>query len=82
MNQMTLEPLWPKEGTVRYLVLSALGDAYPGGVCRREFAHRFDVYEVSNRIGELKAMGWRIGTKPCKRHDHKAQIVDYYLERD
>ena len=51
---------------------------FPDGRCRRDFAH-VDVYEVSNRIGELRDAGFIIGVRPCRRHNHRTGVVEYRL---
>jgi len=47
-----------------------------------EWARDFDVYEVANRIGELQALGWPITNRPCRRHAHRGQVVEYFLLRE
>lgn len=74
------EPRWPKEGTVPHRIVGILTARQ--AVCRRDFAVEFEIYEVSNRIGELKDLGWPIENRPCKRHDHRAHIVEYFIERE
>lgn len=71
---------WPPEGGVRHHVLMGLHNR--SGICRMEWAKDFNVYEVSSRIAELRNLGWPISSRPCKRHDHRRPIIEYYLEAE
>lgn len=82
MDQLAFKPLAPKPGTVRESVLIVLQQASPLGVCRMEWARDHDIYEISNRIGELQSMGWLIGNRICERHYHRTRITEYHLIRD
>lgn len=81
MDQLAFKPLAPKPGTVRESVLTVLQQASPLGVCRMEWARDHDIYEISNRVGELQQMGWLIGNRLCERHYHRARITEYFIER-
>lgn len=72
-------PVVPKVGTVQRAVLNLL--SYHEAFCRREFAQH-DIYEVSARIGELRRLGWHIGSRPCKRHEHQSRngLIEYFLQ--
>jgi hypothetical protein len=72
------EPIMPKEGTVKSAVLHLMM-AHPGGICRRDAANMIDVYELSNRIGELQADGWTIWKGRCERHGHRQRFTLYSL---
>lgn len=51
--------------------------AYPDGVCRRDFAE-VDVWEVSNRIGEIETrLGITIQRDRCKKHNHRRPVTLY-----
>lgn len=77
-GQLTLNPVWPKEGTVKASVLELLL-THPEGICRRNAA-QIDVYELSNRIGELAADGWAIVREPrCRNHFHNQRFTLYRL---
>jgi hypothetical protein len=78
-GQLTLDPIWPKQGSVKAAVLNFIL-ARPDGSCRRDFAE-IDVYEVSARIGELQKDGWQISNRPCSRHQHRPEshFVEYSL---
>lgn len=77
-GQLTLNPVWPKEGTVKASVLNLLL-SHPEGICRRNAAE-IDVYELSNRIGELAADGWAIARLPrCRNHFHNQRFTLYKL---
>lgn len=53
--------------------------AYPDGVCRRDFAE-VDVWEVSNRIGEIESrLGITIHRDRCKKHNHRRPVTLYRL---
>ena len=60
----------------------ALLDQYRiSGQCRRDFAHA-DIYEVSNRIGEIEQrLGVSISREPCRQqtHRHRRRILAYSL---
>lgn len=75
--QLTFDPIQPKPGTVKAAVLNLLL-AYPDGLCRRDFAQH-DIYELSNRIGELEADGWVVHKGKCERHRHRHQFTLYKL---
>ena len=77
-GQLTLDPLWPKKGTVKAGVLNLMM-AMPEGICRRDAANLIDVYELSNRIGELQADGWIIHKARCERHNHRQRFTLYHL---
>lgn len=77
MEQLSFEPIWPKENTVGAQILGLLTD-FPDGLCREDFALNH-IYEVSARIGELQKMGWLISNRKCQRHKHRGNIVEYFL---
>jgi hypothetical protein len=79
MQQMTFDPIAPKEGTLKAAVLELLY-TYPG-ICRRSAVDELDCYELASRIGELRALGYVIGTRRCERHYHRQHFKEYYLER-
>lgn len=76
-GQLSLEPLMPKPGSVKAAVLHLL-QSRPEGMCRRDFANE-DIYELSNRIGELQADGWVILKGRCQRHNHRQKFTLYSL---
>lgn len=76
-DQLTFDPIQPKPGSVKSAVLHYL-QAYPDGRCRRDFA-LIDIYELSNRIGELEADGWVIQKGKCERHNHRHPFTLYKL---
>lgn len=78
MQQLTLDPLMPKPGSVKSAVLNLMM-AMPDGICRRDAASLIDVYELSNRIGELQADGWMIYKVRCDRHHHRQRFTLYHL---
>lgn len=50
------------------------------GACRRDFAADLDVYEVSNRIGEIEArLGITIERERCRIHKHRTAFTRYRL---
>lgn len=50
------------------------------GACRRDFAADLDVYEISNRIGEIEArLGITIERERCRIHKHRTAFVRYRL---
>lgn len=79
MEQLTLAPLKPKPGTLKAAVLELLY-TYPG-ICRRIAVDELDCYELASRIGELRALGYVIGARPCRRHYHRQSFKEYFLER-
>lgn len=79
MDQLAFKPLAPKEGTTKAAVLNML-QHYQHGLCRQDFADNH-VYEVSARVGELRALGWVITTRICVRHPHRSRILEYQLDR-
>ena len=78
MSQPAFMPTRPKAGTVKAAVLELLY-TYRQGICRRTAATILDVYELASRIGELRALGYRIGTRRCVRHHHRGRFVEYFL---
>ena len=78
IGQLAFTPTRPKPGTVKAAVLELLY-TYRGGVCRRTAATIVDCYELASRIGELRALGYRIGTRRCVRHHHRGRFVEYFL---
>lgn len=76
-EQLTFEPIRPTKGTVKALVWHELM-AHPEGLCRRDFA-QMDVYELSNRIGELEKDGWIIWKGKCERHHHRHPFTLYKI---
>lgn len=77
--QLTFEPSAPKEGTLKAAVLELLYTL--PGICRRSAVDELDCYELASRIGELRALGYAIGTRPCERHFHRQSFKEYFLER-
>lgn len=77
MQQLSLDPLLPKRGSVKFAVWHLLMTR-PDGLCRRDFAKE-DIYEVSARIGELEKLGWPIRKGRCDRHNHRHPFVEYSL---
>lgn len=77
MQQLTLDPIQPKPGSVKAAVLNLLM-AYPDGLCRRDFANE-DIFELSNRIGELQADGWIIHKSRCEKHHHRQRFTLYSI---
>lgn len=75
--QLTFDPIKPKSGTVKAAVLNLLR-YHPDGLCRRDFANQ-DIYELSNRIGELEDDGWVIEKGKCERHNHRHPFTLYSL---
>lgn len=78
MQQLTFDPIQPKPGSVKASVLHLML-AMPDGICRRDAANLIDVYELSNRIGELQADGWVIHKGRCERHHHRQRFTLYSL---
>lgn len=72
-------PTRPERGTVKAAVLNLLL-SHPEGICRRDAALEIEVYELSNRIGELAADGWAIVREPrCRNHFHHQRFTLYRL---
>lgn len=47
------------------------------GMCRLDFAHA-DVWEVSNRIGEIEdRLGITIERERCRKHNHRHAVTLY-----
>lgn len=77
MRQLSFDPLPPKEGTVKAAVLHLL-QTHPDGMCRRDFAAE-DIFELSNRIGELEVDGWLILKGRCDKHQHRHPFTLYQI---
>lgn len=73
-----MTPIEPKAGTVKAQLLAMLRSRE--GICRRDAASA-DVYELSNRIGELAKDGWPIQRTTCERHQHRQLFTLYSLPR-
>lgn len=78
-GQMAFTPIKPKEGTLKAAVLELL--RIKDGLCRRSAVQELDCYELASRIGELRALGYTIGTRRCERHHHRQRFTEYFLER-
>lgn len=72
------EPIRPKPDSVKAAVLNLLS-AFPDGLCRRDFVVYAEIYELSNRIGELEDDGWVIEKGKCERHNHRHPFTLYKL---
>ena len=49
------------------------------GMCRLDFAHA-DVWEVSNRIGEIEdRLGITIERERCRKHNHRHAVTLYRI---
>lgn len=77
-GQLSLDPVMPKPGSVKAAVLNLML-GMPDGICRRDAAVEIEVYELSNRIGELEADGWVILKSKCERHNHRQKFTLYSL---
>lgn len=78
-SQLSFDPIKPKAGTLKAAVLELLYTL--PGICRRSAVDELDCYELASRIGELRALGYAIGTRPCERHYHRQRFTEYFLER-
>jgi len=58
-------------------VLNVLRVSAPGWACLRDFGS--DAHVARNRISEMKAAGWVIDTRRCRRHNHEGQVAEYKL---
>lgn len=68
----------------RTLLLTALRDAGPAGLCITDLG-RLDptaVLTARNRIAELRAGGLRIDGKPCRVHRHRGSVQRYWIVAD
>lgn len=78
MQQLTFDPIQPKDGTLLAAVLQLLYDRREG-ICRRSAVEELDCYELSARIGELEKLGWTITKRRCNLHYHQRRFVRYSL---
>lgn len=76
MPDYDLSALTPTQAAV-YLILA--GRPYDGA-CRRDFALEYEIYEVSNRIGEVeRRLGITIERARCRKHAHRRPVTLYRL---